>query len=129
VTKGQRVAFDVDRATGSSLNSFLRLFDTNGNQLATNDDAAAPGESKGSDSYISFTFNTAGNYFIGVSNNLNTKYEPRFGYGDNGVGSTGGYKLSLVNLSTTSATAFSNTHIAKPAPDTGGTRLVTELLT
>ena len=98
VKKGQKVGFDLDRASGTSLNSFLRLFDANGNQLASNDDAAAPGETKASDSYLSFTFNTAGTYYIGVSNNANKAYEPRFGYGDGGTGSTGAYKLSLVNI-------------------------------
>ena len=59
---------------------------------------AAPGEAKGSDSYLAYTFNAAGTYYIGVSNNVNKGYEPRFGYGDTGVGTTGGYKLSLVNV-------------------------------
>jgi uncharacterized delta-60 repeat protein len=114
--KGQKIGIDVDRASGSSLNSYLRIFDSNGNQIAFNDDAAAPGESKGSDSYLSYTFNTAGNYFIAVSNNQNKAYEPREGYGDNGVGTTGGYKLSLANLSTSSArmagsSLFGDAHI------------------
>jgi uncharacterized delta-60 repeat protein len=103
--RGQKIGFDVDRATGSSLNSLLRLFDANGNQLALNDDAAAPGESKGTDSYLTFTVPSAGNYFIGVSNNANKAYDARFGYGDNGVGTTGAYKLSLVNLSAAAVVA------------------------
>src|SRR5262249_35209845 len=46
--KGQRIGFNVDRANGSSLNSFLRLFDATGKELASNDNGAAPGETKGS---------------------------------------------------------------------------------
>ena len=76
---GQHVGFDVDRAAGSTLNSLLRLFDASGRQIATNDDAAAPGEIKGSDSFLSFTFNTAGTFYIGVSNNQNKAYNPLAG--------------------------------------------------
>jgi uncharacterized delta-60 repeat protein len=112
VKKGQKVGFDVDRAAGSGVNSFLRLFDANGNQLATNDDAAAPGETKGADSYLEYTFNTAGTYYIAVSNNQNRTYEPRFGYDDNGIGSTGAYKLSLVNISPAPAAAFSQVRVS-----------------
>ena len=102
-TKGQRIGFDIDRAAGSKLNSFLRLFDAVGNPLAGNDDSAAPGESKSSDSYLTFTFNTAGTYYIGVSNNANRVYNAFNGTGDNNAGSTGAYKLSLVNLPSGSA--------------------------
>jgi uncharacterized delta-60 repeat protein len=98
VRAGQHVGFDVDRAAGSPLNSLLRLFDASGRQIASNDDAAAPGEVKGSDSFLSFTFNTAGTFYIGVSNNQNKAYNPLSGTADNGVGSTGAYRLSLVNL-------------------------------
>jgi uncharacterized delta-60 repeat protein len=118
--KGQKIGFDIDRPIGSSLNSYVRLFDANGNQLAFNDDAAAPGETKGADSYLAFTFNAAGNYYIGVSNNANKAYEPRFGYGDNGVGTTGGYKLSLVNISTASAVAFSKVAVGSLFTDVSG---------
>ena len=93
--QGQRISFDVDRASGSTLNSFLRLFDSSGKQLASNDDGAAPGETKSSDSFLSFTFNTAGTYYIAASNNANTAYSVTTGAGDNGAGTTGAYKLSL----------------------------------
>jgi hypothetical protein len=119
--KGQKVGFDLDRASGSTLNSNLRLFDANGNQLAINDDAAAPGETKGADSYLTFTFPADGKYYIGVSNNQNKKYEPREGYDDNGVGSTGGYKLSLVNIPTTTL-AFSQVEVSSLFTSPGGAR-------
>jgi hypothetical protein len=35
-----------------------------------------------------------------VSNNQNKSYNPLTGTGDNGAGSTGAYKLSLVNIPT-----------------------------
>lgn len=100
VRAGQRVSFDVDRASGSSLNSFLRLFNASGQQIASNDDAAAPGEIAGPDSFLAFTFNTAGTFYVGVSNNQNKSYNPLTGAGDNGAGSTGAYKLSLLNIPT-----------------------------
>jgi uncharacterized delta-60 repeat protein len=102
-TKGQRIGFDIDRAAGSSLNSFIRLFDATGKQIASNDDGAAPGEGKSSDSFLAFTFNAAGTFYLGVSNNQNTTYNPITGAGDNGAGSTGAYKLSLVNVPTAAA--------------------------
>ena len=97
VRAGQRVGFDVDRAAGSSLNSappVRRLRPADREQRR----AASPGEIKGPDSFLAFTFNTAGTFYIGVSNNQNKSYNPLTGAGDNGAGSTGAYKLSLVNL-------------------------------
>ncbi len=79
VSAGQIVDFDIDTATNGSggLGSFLRLFDSQGLQLAFNNDAAAPGESTvGFDAYLRFTFSNAGNYFIGVSNSNNIQYNP-----------------------------------------------------
>ena len=84
----------------------------------------APGEIKAADSYLSYTFNTAGTYYIGVSNHANKSYEPREGYDDNGAGSTGAYTLSLINQ-TTAATAavasaaFSEVPIASSMSDRG----------
>ena len=60
---------------------------------------------KGADSYLSYTFATGGTYYIGVSNNANKAYEPREGYDDNGVGSTGAYTLSLINQTAAIAAA------------------------
>jgi hypothetical protein len=95
VTKGQRLSFDIDRTSGSTLNSLLRLFDATGKQLASNDDAAAPGETKGSDSFLTFTFSASGTFYVGVSNNQNKTYNALTGAGDSGVGSTGAYKLTV----------------------------------
>ena len=60
--------------------------------MASNNDAIAPGESKlGFDAYLRYTFNTAGTYYVGVSNANNTQYDPVAGTGDltgcgNGLG-------------------------------------------
>lgn len=103
VSAGQRVAFDVDRTTGN-LDSYLRLFRSNGQQLAANDDGRAPGESASASAYLEHTFITAGTYYMAVSGDPNRSYNPSTGSGD-ATGSTGGYSLFLANRAS-----------ARPAP-------------
>ncbi|MFC1783644.1 DVUA0089 family protein, partial [Planctomycetota bacterium] len=70
------VWIDVDAAeVGSSLDSYLRLFDSDGNELATSDDDAAVGEPSTSDSYI-YKYLNAGTYYVGVSAYPNSNYLP-----------------------------------------------------
>ena len=76
--------------------SYLRLFDSAGAQLASNDDGTAPGEAASRDSYFEYTFATAGTYYVGVSGNPNRNYSPLLGTGDV-LGSTGGYILTLLS--------------------------------
>jgi hypothetical protein len=102
VAADQVVDFDIDTATNGvgGLGSFLRLFNSQGQQLAFNDDAAAPGETQlGFDAYLRHTFATAGTYYVGVSNFSNTGYNPNTGNGDTegGQHSIGGYEL-IVSL-------------------------------
>ncbi len=92
VAAGQRISFDIDLPTGSSLDSYLRLFDGNGTQLAVSDDKAGPGESPGSESYLEYSFTTGGIYYIGVSGFNNSNYNPVSGTGDV-AGSTGAFTL------------------------------------
>ena len=67
VTTTMRISFDLGRASGSTLDSLLRLFDGGGYEFASSDDDAAPGESPTTEeSYISQFF-TPGTYYIGVS--------------------------------------------------------------
>ena len=65
---GSRAIFDID--TTENLDSYLRLYDANGNSIAENDDTFFGGEDPGSntglDSFLEFTFNTTGQYFIEV---------------------------------------------------------------
>src|SRR5205823_2889660 len=103
VTANQVVDFDIDTPFNGpgGLGSFLRLFNAQGVQLASNDDANAPGENViGFDAYLRFTFATAGTYFLGVSNNNNTHYDPVTGNGDTsgGQNSTGSYTLTVKAL-------------------------------
>ncbi|MEO1396045.1 MAG: amidase family protein [Cyanobacteria bacterium J06634_5] len=54
----------------------LRLFDADGNELATNRDGAAPGEDFSRDPYLEFTAEAAGTYYVGVSQLGNRNYDP-----------------------------------------------------
>jgi subtilisin family serine protease len=96
VVAGQRVGFDVDAAAGSTLDSHLRVFNGAGAQLAANDNAVAPGEAAGVDSYVEYTFATAGTYYAAVSGSPNAAYDATTGAGD-AAGSTGAFTLALVN--------------------------------
>jgi hypothetical protein len=95
---GQRIALDLDRPAGSGLDSILRLFDANGNELLRSDDDPAPGEGPGAESYLEFLTRTAGTYYVGVSANANDSYSPLTGLGDHGGVSTGSYILRFNRL-------------------------------
>lgn len=61
-----RLTADVDaQSIGSSLDPILTVFDSGGTLVAQNDD------SDGLDSFIDFTANSAGNYYVGVRALLN----------------------------------------------------------
>src|SRR5205823_11437715 len=98
VTANQVVDFDIDTPFNGpgGLGSFLRLFNAQGVQLASNDDANAPGENViGFDAYLRFTFATAGTYYIGVSNAGNSVYDVVSGSGaiSGSANGTGNYSL------------------------------------
>ena len=57
-------------SVSSAFDSFLRLFDANGNELASNDQFA------GNDSFIDFFVATGGIYYVGVSGFGNEDYDP-----------------------------------------------------
>lgn len=100
VISGQTIGFNINQISGSSLDSYLRLFDSSGNMLAYNNDGAAPGETLGKSSYLTYTFNNGGTYYIGVSGYPNTSYNVVTGAGSVG-GSVGGYTLAINNIPTT----------------------------
>ena len=99
VSAGQRVDFDIDRPSGSSLDSWIRLFNSGGTQLDYNDDGAAPGESHTYESYLEYTFTSGGTYYLGVSGYRNNAYNAVSGTGDTS-GSTGDYILRLTDIVT-----------------------------
>ena len=102
-TAGQIVDFNINTPLNGpgGLGSYLRLFNSSGQELAFNNDAAAPGEATvGFDAYLRFTFTTAGAYYIGVSNANNTAYNPITGAGNTAGGfySIGAYQLIVQAL-------------------------------
>jgi uncharacterized delta-60 repeat protein len=98
VAAGQRIGIDVDRAAGSTLDAYLRLFDAAGRQIAASDNATAPGETGGGvDPYLEVTFPAAGTYYAGVSARGNGAYNVVTGAGDATGGSTGRFTLTLTD--------------------------------
>ena len=95
VYAGQTLTFDIDRPTGSTLNSYIRLFNATGTQLTYNDDGVAPGETSSNDSYLSYTFATAGTYYLGVSAYSNTSYSATTGASDRTTSNAGAYTLTV----------------------------------
>ena len=103
VTAGQVVDFDIDTTLNGpgGLGSYLRLFDAQGQELAFNNDATAPGENEvGFDAYLRHTFPSHGTFYVGVSNSNNTQYDPITGNGDTAGGgdSIGSYQLIVQAL-------------------------------
>ena len=81
---------DIDAAVnGSSLNSVLRVFNADGEELTFNVDVGS-----GTDSYIEFSLAASGTYYIGVSGFGNISYDPSVA-GSGSAGSMGNYLLTL----------------------------------
>ncbi|MEL6397638.1 MAG: DVUA0089 family protein [Cyanobacteria bacterium J06626_4] len=91
---GQTVSLDIDASEWNTLDTVgfpvifpalddvqlpdteLRLFDADGNELAANNDGAAPGEEFSRDPYLEYTAESAGTYYVGVSQLGNRNYNP-----------------------------------------------------
>jgi hypothetical protein len=125
VKAGQKLGFDVDPASGSTLDSYLRVFNASGSRLTGNDNRAAPGETLGKSAYVEYTFATAGTYYVGVSGAPNSAYSVTTGFGDVN-GSTGGYKLFLVNL-TPAAASVAPTSLTTLSLRPVGAQLLTDV--
>src|SRR5688572_2706439 len=87
VTFGQTITFDTDPIpTVDSTDTVLRLFRSNGTEIAYNDDGAAPGEplaypaGPNFGSYIQYSFEFTGIVYIGVSCTSNDNYDPVSGF-------------------------------------------------
>ena len=89
---GQRLVIDIDARSlsgSSTLDSYLRVFDSQGRQQGANDDSGGS-----LDSYLAFTARTTGTYYVGVSGYGNSAYNAtRAGSGR--AGSTGVYQVSF----------------------------------
>jgi hypothetical protein len=85
VQEGQALSFDIEQLeVDGPADVVLRLFDADGNELAYSDDDMAPDETDNflGESYIEWTFDTAGTYYIAVSGSGNATYDPFDGTGD-----------------------------------------------
>jgi DNA-directed RNA polymerase subunit E'/Rpb7 len=58
------------------LDSELRLFDADGNEIVRVNNAAAPDEQLHRDPYLEFTAEETGNYYVGISQLGNRNYDP-----------------------------------------------------
>lgn len=74
--------------TPSQLDSYLRLFNAAGTELAAND------QYNGADSFLDYFVTTGGTYYIGVSGFPNSKYDPKIG-GSGTTQSKGTYNLGI----------------------------------
>ncbi len=97
---GQSIDIDVDTPTNGpgGLGGYLRVFNEQGMEVASNNDAMAPDDaSMGFDPYLRFTAQQNGNYFIAVSNWENTNFDPISGGGDVGGTqyATGSYQMTI----------------------------------
>ena len=72
------IAFETARFPGveQRLDSELRLFDSEGNELTRVNNAAAPDEDLGRDPYLEFIVPEDGQYYIGLSQLGNRNYDP-----------------------------------------------------
>ncbi|GFE67446.1 pre-peptidase C-terminal domain-containing protein [Chroococcus sp. FPU101] len=107
LTAGDTIKIDTDSnqfGEGRKVDTWLRVFDSVGAQLASNDDGAAPDEifDAGFQSYIEFTAPADGVYYIGVSLYNNNGYDPQTpasgsGYSEQAIDEygTGQYTLNI----------------------------------
>jgi hypothetical protein len=86
---GDKVTASVSaQNAGSGLQSILRVFDGNGQQLAL-------GDQEGGDPQLTFQAKAAGDYFVGVSSDGDNAYDPNMTLSGHGGTSTGLYTLDL----------------------------------
>ncbi len=77
---GQGITLDIDTVSAANnstnFDSYLRVFDDSGNELAFNDDFSLDSEEFSLDSYLGFIANQGGEYYVGVSSTANNSYNP-----------------------------------------------------
>ncbi len=93
-------------AGGSSLDSWLRLFDAAGNELRFDDDSAFSVDSR-----ITYTIPTTGTYYIGVSGYGNRSYNPNT-EGSGSSGDTGIYELQITSIPLDSLVVYDDEALA-----------------
>lgn len=91
-TAGFRIEIDVDTLVTSSLDSLTGTFDSGFAQLATSDDAPAPGEPPTSDSYLELFMPADGLLYVVVTSSGDDDFD---GFVPMGGGTTGDYTLEV----------------------------------
>jgi len=106
---GDRLTIDIDADTiGSSLDPILRLFDSEGNEVAVNDDF------DNLDSFISFDAGVSDIYYVGVSSFSNFDYDPLLATSNNTGSSTGDYNIDISLLAASNGTDEDDVLIGTP---------------
>ncbi|ACB54023.1 hypothetical protein cce_4675 [Crocosphaera subtropica ATCC 51142] len=73
---GRPVVYPAFSDILQKIDTELRLFDAEGNELAANNDGAAPGEEFSRDPFLEYTATESGTYYVGVSQLGNRNYDP-----------------------------------------------------
>jgi subtilisin family serine protease len=118
---GMRLTIDIDASslsTPSALDSYVRLFDASGRQLAANDDDAGS-----TDSLLTVTVPTAGTYYVGISSYGNAAYDPRRAGSGRSVTTVGNYTATFTTQASTSADAGDSMAAAATVPAAPETRV------
>jgi hypothetical protein len=115
VTAGQQFAFDID--TGGNLDTYVRLYPVVNEllvnpltPLAANDNGSAPGEAgvNGGDSYLRYTFPSAGRYALVVSHAINGNVDPMRVAGRFFGQQQGGYFLDIKTVDAVAPTVINS---------------------
>jgi hypothetical protein len=95
---GDRVGFQTESRGGSKINTFVRLFDASGKQIASNNDGSWLNVDPTTKfSFLEYNFSKAGTFYVGVSLNPNKAYNITTGGGDVAGTTTGAYRLRVLN--------------------------------
>ncbi|MDX2216711.1 MAG: pre-peptidase C-terminal domain-containing protein [Oculatellaceae cyanobacterium bins.114] len=94
LNSGEALSIDID-GDFPQLNSYIRVFDANGTQVAFNDNGTAPGELAGNDSYLEFQPTTTGVYYVAVSGAGNSTYNSQVA-NSGALGDAGEYTLEMI---------------------------------
>ena len=100
---GQSIRFRVDgdaTPDGFGLDTLLRIFDDDGDQVDFNDDRGPGLENR--DSELTFNFRETGTFYIGISSASNDAYDAEDGTNDStgDTSSTGSYTITATEVST-----------------------------
>jgi hypothetical protein len=92
---GDTYAYDVDSA--STLDPYLRIYNSSWQLVAENDNGAGAGEAVGKDPFIQYTVPTTGTYYFVISSATNKSCDPRTLAGRS-AGSAGSYTIYTTHI-------------------------------